>query len=61
MQKPDGSGPALQYNVVGFHGSGSVSYKTALAAIFVEGEDTGIHALRYMPTCTVQPALLRGM
>jgi AGZA family xanthine/uracil permease-like MFS transporter len=25
------------YNVVGFHGSGSVSYKTALAAIFVEG------------------------
>eukprot|EP00208_Stichococcus_sp_RCC1054_P001908 CAMPEP_0206139330 /NCGR_PEP_ID=MMETSP1473-20131121/5537_1 /ASSEMBLY_ACC=CAM_ASM_001109 /TAXON_ID=1461547 /ORGANISM="Stichococcus sp, Strain RCC1054" /LENGTH=611 /DNA_ID=CAMNT_0053533077 /DNA_START=97 /DNA_END=1932 /DNA_ORIENTATION=+ len=25
------------YNVVGFHGSGNVSYKTALAAIFVEG------------------------
>ena len=24
------------YNVVGFHGSGNVSYKTALAAIFVE-------------------------
>jgi len=25
------------YNVVGFHGSGSVPYKTALAAIFLEG------------------------
>lgn len=45
------------YNVVGFHGSGSVSYGTALAAVFVEGwifillSVTGARAklITYMP------------
>ncbi|KAJ4971658.1 hypothetical protein NE237_004757 [Protea cynaroides] len=32
-----GANAYFAYSVVGFHGSGNVSYKTALAAVFVEG------------------------
>jgi AGZA family xanthine/uracil permease-like MFS transporter len=32
-----GANAYFAYNVVGFHGSGNVSYKSALAAVFVEG------------------------
>ncbi|KAL6002902.1 Adenine/guanine permease azg1 [Asimina triloba] len=32
-----GTNAYFAYNVVGFHGSGNVPYKTALAAVFIEG------------------------
>lgn len=32
-----GTNAYFAYTVVGFHGSGSISYRTALAAVFIEG------------------------